>query len=336
MENGKCTLEQTEYMHPSELLNILRNTLSGTDISKGVFCLRGVYEGGGQDYRDNVYGEIRDENADGSIALRVPRRLCAGISDGNVIRVRGTLEFNLIRYGDLKPRIYVSELEKVSERAASKDDAEWERLIREKEEGGRRDIDGMLAGKLKRGEKPKIALVYSIGTRTASDFEKALGDKRDAYKLVEFSVDMADAEAFCGRIGEMANSVEAFDAIALMRGGGSGLDKLNDIRIGRAMARLPIPWIYGAGHVEDWVLVRRLADKDSSTPSMVGSYLKEMASKAVGERNASAAVELARLKAKYEKLAREMSAGRARNKVLAAVCAALLLAIMLLVAFFVI
>lgn len=136
MENGKYTLEQTEYMHPSELLNILRNTLSGTDISKAIFCLRGVYEGGGQEYRDNVYGDIKDEGSDASISLRVPRRLCAGISDGNVIRVRGTLEFNLIRNEDLKPRIYVSELEKVCERAASKDDAEWERLIREKEEGG--------------------------------------------------------------------------------------------------------------------------------------------------------------------------------------------------------
>lgn len=62
-----------------------------------------------------------------------------------------------------------------------------------------------------------------------------------------------------------------FHALAIVRGGGQGLDIFNNIELVQTLIHLSTPLISAVGHPEEKPFISRIADKDASTPSLLGS-----------------------------------------------------------------
>ena len=72
------------------------------------------------------------------------------------------------------------------------------------------------------------------------------------------------------------HQAEAFDAVAIIRGGGAKADlaHLNDANLGAWVCRLPIPVYTGIGHEIDECLLDMVAHRKFDTPSKVIGYIK--------------------------------------------------------------
>ncbi|MCE2679182.1 MAG: exodeoxyribonuclease VII large subunit [Burkholderiales bacterium] len=75
-----------------------------------------------------------------------------------------------------------------------------------------------------------------------------------------------------------SHAERSFDALVIIRGGGSELDLawLNDIEIARRVCLMPMPVLAGIGHERDNTIVDELACLRFPTPSMVIDYIEEV------------------------------------------------------------
>jgi exodeoxyribonuclease VII large subunit len=69
---------------------------------------------------------------------------------------------------------------------------------------------------------------------------------------------------------------QPFDAVAIIRGGGSEWDlaSLNDIDIARAVCNMPMPVLCGIGHERDSTIIDEIACQRLPTPSMVIDFIE--------------------------------------------------------------
>ncbi|MCB0782573.1 MAG: exodeoxyribonuclease VII large subunit [Flavobacteriales bacterium] len=124
----------------------------------------------------------------------------------------------------------------------------------------------------------RIALITSPGTAAWQDFMDHLLENERGYQfhvhLFEASVqgDRAAAEL---RAALQRIDPSCFDAVVMVRGGGSKLDlePFNDLELGRLVARLPIPVMTGIGHDVDVSVVDMIAKSPHKTPTAIADYL---------------------------------------------------------------
>lgn len=91
-----------------------------------------------------------------------------------------------------------------------------------------------------------------------------------------------------------------FHALAIVRGGGQGLDIFNNIELVQTLIHLSTLLISAVGHPEEKPFISRIADKDASTPSLLGTYFKELVNRVIEERSKSKAVLVEEVKKQYE------------------------------------
>lgn len=124
----------------------------------------------------------------------------------------------------------------------------------------------------------RIALITSEGSAAHGDLMRHLRDNEHGYR---FHVTLFPAAVQGdGAPRELLRAVEAvdpasFDAIVLVRGGGSKLDleAFNDLDLCRALARMPIPVMTGIGHDVDISVVDLIAKSPHKTPTAIADHL---------------------------------------------------------------
>lgn len=77
------------------------------------------------------------------------------------------------------------------------------------------------------------------------------------------------------KVLEAHRTVEPYDAVVLIRGGGdkAGLYQLNERRLCAAICRFPLPVMVGIGHERDKVLLDEVANLSFATPSLLGAHI---------------------------------------------------------------
>lgn len=80
-----------------------------------------------------------------------------------------------------------------------------------------------------------------------------------------------------------------YDVIALIRGGGSGIEALDEIEVLKAVSEMKTPVICAIGHVGEELFMKSIADKVAPTPNGLGQYFSEMVEKVTAKRNNSRA-----------------------------------------------
>ena len=104
-----------------------------------------------------------------------------------------------------------------------------------------------------------------------------------------------------------------FDVIALVRGGGGGIEALDDITVLECVSELETPLICAVGHVDEKIFIKNIADKVAPTPNGLGTYFSNMVESVMQKRNKSRAVLIEEVKRQYIK---QIETAEKQNKAL--------------------
>ena len=287
------------YYKPSELLSIFRNFLSNKEINTTVLCIHGIYWKSDKIYGMVAYDLLRDENSTDEITLVVPLSLRGNLKNGNLVSVYGTIDRKLQPKGFIQILLSVTRIDKIKELAISEDEIKRVELRRIKSERGYRNVDSLLENKLFIGRRPIVALLYAGNSITNADFEKGLVAAKSYIDFHEYRASFSKAVEL--RTILLQLDQKNYDVIAIIRGGGSGIERLDDVLIAETLVNLRTAWIYGVGHEKENLFIRNLADKVVPIPFALGTYFRDLVESVIQKRNNSRAVLVHEVKQQYEK-----------------------------------
>ena len=286
---------------PSEIIGILRNHLATGQVNQRVVCLRGIYFKGGyinQYYRTATDRPV-DESTSDELTLSMPLNLRDDLENGNVITVHGILDRSITNKGLIQIVLKVTEVEKIKELAVSEDEIKRTELRRIKSEKGFKNVDSLLESLLFQDKRPQIALVYAETSITNDDFEKGVQAARTHIDFKEYRVSFAKTKMFCQTLKQL--DTMNYDVIAIIRGGGAGLEALDEVELLETLVNMNTAWMYGAGHEGEKLFILNIADKAIAIPHALGTYFRDITDGVVQKRNNSRAALVKEVEGQFKK-----------------------------------
>jgi hypothetical protein len=286
---------------PSEIIGILRNHLATGQVNQKVVCLRGIYFKGSyiNQYYHTATDRLVDESTSDELTLAMPLNLRDDLDNGNVITVHGILDRSVTNKGLIQVVLKVSEVEKIKELAVSEDEIKRTELRRIKSEKGFKNVDSLLESLLYQDKRPQVALVYAETSITNDDFEKGVQAARTHIDFKEYRVSFAKTKAFCQTLKQLDSM--NYDVIAIIRGGGAGLEALDEVELLETLVNLNTAWMYGAGHEGEKLFILNIADKAIAIPHALGTYFRDITDGVVQKRNNSRAALVKQVEGQFKK-----------------------------------
>ncbi|MBO7636118.1 MAG: hypothetical protein J6S89_06025 [Paludibacteraceae bacterium] len=194
--------------------------------------------------------------------------------DGNLITVGGILDRKIDPRASVQITLNVTRVEKLQEQAVSLADQKKAELRRHKAQNGFRNVDGVLEKRLLADERPRVALLLANNSITMSDFEAGIQAAKAAIDFTEFRSDFFKAAPLCQCLCEIDS--QGFDMMAVVRGGGIGIEHLDHLDVLETLSHLNTPVVAAVGHPEERLTFKEIADKEVATPTALGQYLNEL------------------------------------------------------------
>ena len=207
----------------------------------------------------------------------------------------------------------VTEVEQIKELAVSEDEVKRTELRRIKSEKGFKNVDSILETLLFQDKRPQVALVYAETSITNDDFEKGVQAARTHIDFKEYRVSFAKTKAFCQTLKQL--DTMNFDVIAVIRGGGAGLEALDEVELLETLVNMNTAWMYGAGHEGEKLFILNIADKAIAIPHALGTYFRDITDGVVQKRNNSRAALVKEVEAQFKK---QLEESNKKNKELLA------------------
>lgn len=264
------------YYTPSEIEEICRHTLD-SGLETAPILVKGVFE----DMRGKAYGEyffdrFRDPTTNRTLPLKTHQALRVSLKPGNVYTLKGILDHQCAKQGDLnlKPVFMPSEIMEETKPIVD-ERVEAEALVmKTRLRKGHADVGRILARLLLEGVKPRILIIYGSAGIVDKDVERGLADARRCFELEEVRVNFSDKRAIIGLLQKADNA--RFHILALARGGGAGLEVFSDIDIAQAIVASRTPVVAALGHDSDETLVKNVADRSFPVPYALGEFLRSI------------------------------------------------------------
>jgi len=296
--------EAAKALSPYALLSSVAASLRTGQYTSTV-VVRGVYRRkSARDYGGLWYDELQDEQVPGCrLEVRTPSDLRASVPDGRPVVLGGVLVAECTN-GRFRLILNVSGVRGVESPAAERALRERLELIRSKMASGKRDVYGALRSRLAQGEKVRVLLVTGAESVVRRDVEAALGPASVLYDLVWEQANMASPLSVASALQASARSTA--DVVAVVRGGGAGLEVFDDPQVARAALSMPRPLVTALGHAVDVSLLDEVADLNLETPTRLGQWLRELAEQVASERAAS----LAAVQREVDALRRDLEVAR--------------------------
>lgn len=299
-----------KYYKPSELIGIFNNALARQNETSKVVFLRGIYlqksDNGNWSY---CYDTLRDEDSQEELTLQLTRQQRQELSNGNLVMVGGLLGRNITNKGYIQLVMKVSRISIIQNQAIDEDEIKRMELRQKKASSGFKNVDAILEQKLFADARPKIALVLAQSSITISDFNSGINAAKSAIDFEEFRVPFSNKDILVRTLQEIDR--RDFDVIALIRGGGEGIEKLDIPDIIETVVGLNTATIAAIGHVEEKLFIKQVVDKVASTPNGLGQYFSEMVEKVAESKSKSRAVLTEQIKKQFQE---QIVAGQKQNK----------------------
>lgn len=275
---------------PSAIINCYSNSLK-IDLESTIITLQGIYKPDSQNkfYSGYYYDRLVEQDSKSYIVIKVKPFLRTYLCDNSnkLITLSGYLSRKVTQSASIELSLTVSAICKSESNTVSQEEKEFWELQRKKAQLGRRDISLLVRTELMSMKKPKIALVWAYSSCTKTEFFNALGNANFAIDFDEFNVSF-------GNVNEILSILKQIDgfyqAITLIRGGGSGLEVFNDNRLLSYLVSMKSPLISAIGHAEEKHHVKLIADLVIDTPTALGKYFSDIVEHVTAEKEKSKAV----------------------------------------------
>ena len=299
VQNNASVLQPSQVLQPSEILNIFSDYLAKNVTSSKVVFIRGVYFKKKFDPSwKYAYDIIRDENDQREITIVIPPSLRDGLKDGALVLLGGNINRALKDNGTIQLQLYVTRADIVQEQAISEEDMKRAELRNAKSRLGYKNVDSILEDILYRGQRPRVALVFATTSITMSDFNAGKDAASSQIDFTELRVPFSKPQEVAELLSQLDQD-DSYDAIALVRGGGGGIEALDDLIVLESVMNLTTPLICAVGHVEEKIFIKNIADKVAPTPNGLGAYFKDMVESVAEKRSKSRAALVEEVKKQY-------------------------------------
>jgi len=315
MPNNELTAKQQEaiikYYKPSELLGMFTSYLSQQDVNRQVIYLQGIYlKNPKHDTRwSSRYDILRDENTQTEITLQIPYKLCEDLKDGNLVTVGGVLGRRVQNNSHIQLMLVVSRVEVVQEQAIDENEIKRMELRRQKSTKGFKNVDSILEQLLFIDQRPKVALVFAATSITMSDFNAGIQAAKAAIDFDEYRVNFSNSQELCQALKNI--DTRGYNVIAIIRGGGGGIEKLDELEVLETVGNMKTAIIAAIGHVEEKLFIKQLADKEAPTPNGLGQYFSDMVETVSEKKTKSRAALTEQIKKQFKD---QLEAGQKQNK----------------------
>ena len=310
IQNNSTNLPATIYK-PSELLGMFTSYLSQQDMNKQLIFLQGIYlKNPKHDTRwSSRYDILRDENTQTEITLQIPYKLCEDLKDGNLVTVGGVLGRRVQNNSHIQLMLVVSRVEVVQEQAIDENEIKRMELRRQKSTKGFKNVDSILEQLLFIDQRPKVALVFAATSITMSDFNAGIQAAKAAIDFDEYRVNFSNSQELCQALKNI--DTRGYNVIAIIRGGGGGIEKLDELEVLETVGNMKTAIIAAIGHVEEKLFIKQLADKEAPTPNGLGQYFSDMVETVSEKKTKSRAALTEQIKKQFKD---QLEAGQKQNK----------------------
>ena len=296
---------------PSELLGMFTSYLSKQDVNLKIIYLRGIYLKNPKHdprwiYR---YDILRDEDTQTEITLQISQKLCSELKDGNLVTVGGVLGKRVQNNSHIQLMLVVSRVEIVQEQVVDEEEQKRIEFRRKNVQIGYKNIDGVLEQKLFIDERPRVALVFAATSITMSDFNAGINAAKSAIDFYEQRVNFANTKELTALLKELDQ--QKYDVIALVRGGGGGIESLDELDVLDMIVEMQTPIIAAIGHVEEKLFIKQIVDKEAPTPNGLGQYFSDLVETVSEKKNKSRAVLTEQIKKQFQE---QLIAAQRQNK----------------------
>jgi len=300
MANDTNNLPAVPYYTPVELVGIYRSFLERGK-SNNVVWLRGIYL---QKPNQNpqwaaFYDELRDVNSNVSVTLKINRQDRQKLKPNSLIHVGGLIELNPYSNGTIQIVVAVTRFEIVKDQFVTEQDLKRSEIRIAKTKKGFKNVDAILEDKLFRDERPKVALVFASTSITMADFNVGVNAAAVKIDFTEQRQSFGNAAVLAAFLRQQDSA--QYDVIALIRGGGNGIEALDEIEVLKAVSEMKTPVICAIGHVGEELFMKSIADKVAPTPNGLGQYFSEMVERVTAKRNNSRAALVEEVKKQFQK-----------------------------------
>ena len=306
---------------PSEILNIFATYISQQGVNRKIVYLRGIYLKS-QSHNPQWqfrYDSLRDENNQSEITLQIPPRLCENLKDGNLVTVRGVLDRKMLaKQGHIQIMLIVSEIDIIQDQAIDEEEIKRMEVRRQKAQRGFQNVDSIVEQILYTDQRPRIALVFATTSITMTDFNAGVQAAKSAIDFTEFRVNFSNTNELCQHLRNIDK--QKFTAIALVRGGGGGIEHLDDLAALQTVSAMQTPVIAAIGHPDERLFIKEIADKEVAVPNALGHYFADMVEEVNEKKSRSRAVLTEQIKKQFRE---QIESGQKQNKALQEKLAAL-------------
>lgn len=299
------TLRRVDVICPMQLMTQMNGSLiKDSEFFVRVINLQGVFKpGNGILYTNGYYYDtLKDLNSEAQIKIVVPALIRQELTPDSLVVLNGMVIKRLdTTRSCLEFQFRVDNMvEEVKSKAISDSDMKLISLIQKKNEKGKKPVKAILKNILMRNERPKVYIIYAQTTITDQDFEagvKTAASQIDFY--IDKSVSFANTAALVQKLKQLDVS-GTYHAICLVRGGGSGMEKLDDVRLFECLTDMETPVLGGVGHVGEGFSIKSIVDENVGTPSLLGQYFDNLVKDTAQEREGTLNNLAQKMEAKYK------------------------------------
>ena len=292
---------------PSEVIGLFSEALARK--TNGIVHVRGIYHPGkGIQYGGAYYDLLRDELSSKELTIIVSSEIRSHLSDGNLVDIKGFVDRKISNDCSVKLQLNVTGMDIVQEQTISEDDRRRIEIRSAKAKAGFKNVDGILEAAIYADRRPSVGLVYAQTSITDKDFDagkKAAGVMIDFW---EYRATFTRPDEFI-RILRQADE-NGHDCVCIIRGGGAGLEALEDLSILYCVASMRTPVITAVGHTPDKVFINEIADLEKETPSLLGTYFKDIVESVAKKKADSTAALSKKIEAQFKE---ELEAAKKQN-----------------------
>ena len=298
-----------EFYQPSELIHILSIWITRHRPAQTI-RLRGIYQKEGSKCYGGVYYDIlKDENREESLEIKISEAHRNALQNGNVVNTLGVLSRKVNSNGQIKLIFEVTRVESIEERHIDKTEVRRMELRQLKASKGFKNVDTLLESLLFKEQPPKIALLLAEGSITLSDFDAGIKAAKSAIDFHEHRTPFSKSRELASKLQQLDS--EGYDVLAIVRGGGSGIEALDDLEVLSTISKLKTPVIGAIGHVEEKLFIKQMLDKVVSTPTGLGHYFSDLVERVSEEMSRSRAVLTEKIRKQFES---QLAASQKQNK----------------------
>lgn len=302
-------LPQNTYK-PSEIIGIFNSILAKQSVNAQVVYLRGIYlanpKQGNWSY---CYDTLRDEDSQEELTLRLAPQQRENLKNGNLVNVGGVLNRNISNKGYIQLVLNVSRIEIMQEQAIDETEIKRMELRQKKSAIGFKNVDFILEQLLYTDQRPRIALILAQTSITMSDFNAGINAAKSAIDFFEYRVNFSNSTELVKILKNIDK--QCYTMIAIVRGGGGGIEKLDELIVLETIINMKTPIISAIGHVEEKLFIKQIVDKEAPTPNGLGQYFSDMVETVNEKKNRSRAVLTEQIKKQFQE---QLMAGQKQNK----------------------